>query len=152
MEHNFQEDIVDKCNVCGTLYNLQFCEECEEFVCSNKECRDPDSINISTVICCLKCYQEKISMEIESQMNDGYLDKCIYCGNIFYYDQQCDCYAYVREEIETIYIKKDKSNDHEMIIENIEDIDNNKDNDPIFIQNNNLETIISNIKNIKIDK
>ena len=150
MENNFEEELVDKCIVCETLYNLQLCEECEEFVCSNKECLDPDSINISTWVCCLKCYQEKISNEIESQMNDGYLDKCIYCGNIFYYDQQCDCYEYVREEIENNYIterkNKDKSNDDGMIIENIEDTDN------IYFQNNNLEKIIDNIQNIKINK
>jgi hypothetical protein len=145
MENNFDKDPVDKCIVCETLYNLQLCEECEEFVCSNKECLDPESINISTWICCLKCYQEKISMDIENQINDGFLDKCVYCGNIFYYDQQCDCYAYVREEIETIYITKNKSDDG-MIIEDIEDTNN------IFVQNNYLETIIENIKNIKIKK
>ena len=78
----------DQCIVCDTLYNLQLCEECEEFVCHNKECLDPDSLSISTWICCLKCYQEKLSSEMEYHMNDGYLDKCMYCGNIFYNDQR----------------------------------------------------------------
>ena len=147
MENNFEEDPVDKCIICGTLYNLQLCEECEEFVCTNKECLDPDSINISTWVCCLKCYQEKISMEIESQINDGYLDKCIYCGNIFYYDQQCDCYAYVRDEIETTYITKKNKNeaDDGMIIEDIEYTDN------VLVQNNYIETMIENIQNIKFN-
>ena len=138
-------DPADQCIVCNTLYNLQLCEECEEFVCHNKECLDPDSISISKWVCCLKCYQEKLSSEIEYHMNDGYLDKCMYCGNIFYYDQRCDCYAYIREDIENTYING-KINNNDMLLENIEE-DNN-----IFVQNNNLENIIENIKNIKINK
>ena len=135
----------DQCIVCGTLYNLQLCEECEEFVCNNKECLDPDSISIPTWICCLKCYQEKMSAEMETQMNDGYLDKCMYCGNTFYYEQICDCYAYLQEDIENTFIYE-KKNNNDMILENIEE-DNN-----IFVQNNNLENIIENLQNIKINK
>ena len=135
-----QKEPQDKCIVCGTLYDLQICEECEEFVCKNKECLDNECINISTWICCLHCYQEKLNSEMETQINEGYLDQCIYCGNTFYYEQKCDCYSYVQEEIDNKFIydnrvNDNRINDNEMIIEDLE-------------INKEIEKITNNINNI----
>ena len=138
MDIDFQEEPKDKCIVCDTLYDLQICEECEEFVCKNKECLDPECIDILTWTCCLLCYQEKINTEMERQINEGYLDQCIYCGNTFYYDQKCDCYAYVQEEIDNKFIYDNNMNDNTMIIE---DLENNKE----------IDSIINNIDNITLN-
>ena len=138
MDIDFQEEPKDKCIVCDTLYDLQICEECEEFVCKNKECLDPECIDIFTWTCCLLCYQEKINTEMETQINEGYLDQCIYCGNTFYYDQKCDCYAYVQEEIDNTFIYDNNMNDNTMIIE---DLENNKE----------IDSIINNIDNITLN-
>ena len=136
---------LNKCIVCDSLYNLQICTECDEYVCLNKECLDPECTNTKylhgeysitpSFICCLICYQEKISMEMEEQMNNGQLDqlyqldKCIYCENIFYYNQNCDCYQMNIDDIDNKFISNeiDLDDNNNMILEDIENIENMED-------------------------
>jgi hypothetical protein len=94
------------CIVCGIQENLQQCEECQQFVCTKEQCSDPSCLSIDNWNCCLHCYQEKLMDEFENQMDDADIDQCIYCGNINYNENNCNCYSYQLED----YNENDRMN------------------------------------------
>ena len=78
------------CNICSKNIYTQKCEECLVKICSNKECQDPNSLNIKEWICCINCYFKKKELEIIYQIENGLITQCIHCGYADLYTK-CNC-------------------------------------------------------------
>jgi hypothetical protein len=93
-----EEDIQYYCSVCGIQENLQKCIECQQYICHESSCLDPTCLFKENWTCCFHCYQENMVREMENQMDESYIDQCIYCGNINHIEYKCNCYSYQLED------------------------------------------------------
>ena len=90
------------CKICQkNIYN-QTCEECLIQFCSNKECQDPNSIDIKYWTCCINCYKRKLELEIIYQIENGLINQCIHCGHADLFTK-CSCEV-SKEDILSFYM------------------------------------------------
>lgn len=88
------EETKQYCNICGIQKNLQQCKECYNYICYQPSCLNPICLSIDNWTCCLHCYQERMMNELENHIDESYINQCIYCGNINYNEDKCNCYLY----------------------------------------------------------